>query len=709
MTTELERRLTDAFHEDAQRAQLTSPEKLAVAHPWLLSGTEDRTSGPRWLGAVAAATTRVVVAEPRSRRSGQRWLVAAACTALVVTGVVAVAQRPAGGPEPEATNPATTPSSVPIDTAAPLPPPEPFVGAWVSTDTDGSSQTMEIVRSGTGEYEVVVGDDAATGACAGAAATMTGTGRLVTDVRLVIAQPVLTCDDGTTPSIGPPPQAELANFTFDRDPVADELSDRFGVVWQREGSNVDPVGPATSPPTTGGMWPQSTLEEVRAAQKLADAGDPDYTWQVEPALWLYEEMTIEELGQVELVDRFLREVLGWEAYLFDPSRGGAPDGRTDGALLDQRFFRCAPGRTNPLYPPGREPKMGERCAPTLDDLRYESVSLDLAQLDRQGLDGIWVVNRWKMTAPFAQADPGAVEAQATERLDAFLAARIAGTGAEGHVQVDPDVDVPLLYATTSGAPYERYEIERVDGPRWPDGDMTFSARLFADGDATVVEQQISWARSLSGGLWMDLNSTTENGQPVVLSYTSFDGEVTVSAPSTWDMWLPGKGAGEGGHEEALDVWFGGLWRPDQFFGSGERIELVDPVAYDAWCAANGGSPLLSAPADAAAIAQQLIADPNFETAAPVAARIGGVEAVSIDVTLAPGGKACGVGMIDISRWIHALWEPGWRLRLYLIDLPEGMSVDTLAITVVAPEERFDDVIAETAPIIESIEFHPQAP
>ncbi len=468
----------------------------------------------------------------------------------------------------------------------------------------------------------------------------------------------------------------------------------------------------TPPPTTtesltsAGMWPQSTLEEVRAAQELADAGDPDYTWQVEPQLTLYEEMTIEELGQVELVDRFLREVLGWEAYLFNPHQGGAPDGRTDGALPDQWFHRCAPGRTNPLYPPGPEPEMGELCAPTIDDLNYESVSLDLAQLDRQGLDGIWVVHRWRLIAPFAQADPVAVEAQATERLEEFLAARVAGEGAEGHVQVN-DVDVPLLYATPSGASYERYEIERVDGPQWPAGDMTFSARLFADGEATVVEQEISWSQS--GGLWLDANSTTENGQPVVLSYTSSDGEVTVSAPSTWETWLPGKGAGKGGNEQALDVWFGGLWHPEDFFGNGERIELVDPVAYDAWCAANGGSPLLSAPADAAAIAQQLIADPNFETTAPVAARVGGLEAGSIDVALAPGGRACGVGMIAISRWIHALWDPGWRLRLYLVDLPEGMSVETLAITVVAPEERFDDVIAETAPIIESIEFHPRAP
>jgi hypothetical protein len=48
----------------------------------------------------------------------------------------------------------------------------------------------------------------------------------------------------------------------------------------------------------------------------------------------------------------------------------------------------------------------------------------------------------------------------------------------------------------------------------------------------------------------------------------------------------------------------------------------------------------------------------------------------------------------------------WRLRLYLVDLPDGMSVETLAISVVAPGDRFDAVIAETAPIIESIEFHP---
>jgi hypothetical protein len=468
--------------------------------------------------------------------------------------------------------------------------------------------------------------------------------------------------------------------------------------------------PATVPEsvsaTSGGMWPQSTLEEVRAAQERADAGDPDYTWQIEPQLTLYEDFAIAEPGQVELVDRFLREVLGWEDYLIDPHRG-FPDVQADGALPDQRIYRCAPGRTNPLYPPGPQPKLGELCAPTIDDLNYESVSVDLAQLDRTG-DGIWVVNRWELTSPFAQADPAVVEAEGTERLEEFLAARVAGSGAEGYVEVYGYPDVPLLYAATSGAAYERYEIERVEGLHWPDAGMTFSARLYANGGATVVEQQFGWVPSF--GLSMDINSTRENGQPITLSYTSFDGEVTVSAPSTWDTYWPDPETDPRPETARPAVWFGMLWpgsAPGYFDGE-EGVGFVDPVAYDAWCAAKGGSPLLTAPADAAGIAQQVAADPDLVTTVPVAAHIGGLEALSIDVTLAPGGRTCGVAITDISRWIHVLREPGPRLRLYLVDLPEGMSVQTLAITVVAPEERFDDVIAETAPIIESIEFHPQS-
>ena len=503
----------------------------------------------------------------------------------------------------------------------------------------------------------------------------------------------------------PPSPAPVVTEAPGRAPVATVPPTSAPVVTVPPTSAPDPT---SSPTTSGGMWPQSTLDEVRAAQALADAGDADYTWQIGAELSLDDPWA--NIDELEIIDRFLLEVLGWEEYLLnsrdsgDEGNGGG-DGWVGGLAGDLEFLRCAPGITNPLYPPNPDGRFGTTCAPTIDDLHYESVRIDLAQLDRHGLDGIWVVNEWRMTAPFRQADPAVVEAQATQRVQAFLAARLAGQYAEGYVQVEPDVDVPLLYATSSGAPYERYEVERSTRPLWPDGTMSFSARLFADGDAAVVEQDIDWRPS--EGLWIDANETTENGQPIMLSYTSVDGEVTVSAPSTWSGWLPGKGAGRGGHEQALDVWFGGLWQLDENFGSGERIELVDPVAYDAWCEDNGGSPLLTAPASAAEIARQLIADPNFDTTAPVATRIGGVEAVSIDVALAPGGKACGIGMIEISRWIHTIgWDPGWRLRLYLVDLPDGMSVDTLAITVVATADRFDAVIAETAPIIDSIEFNP---
>ncbi len=200
-------------------------------------------------------------------------------------------------------------------------------------------------------------------------------------------------------------------------------------------------------------------------------------------------------------------------------------------------------------------------------------------------------------------------------------------------------------------------------------------------------------------------ATTETTQAVGASFTSPDGEVSVSLPRRWEepLWSPTPAAEAVG----ADVWFGILWPGPRFNVDVGNIGLVDPVAYDAWCAKKGGSPLLTAPADAAAITRKIISDPDFETTAPVAARVGGVDAVSIDVELAPGGETCGIGMIEIARWIHALWVPSSRLRLYLVDLPEGMSVRTMAITVSAPKGRFDEFIEKTAPIIESIQFHPR--
>jgi hypothetical protein len=45
------------------------------------------------------------------------------------------------------------------------------------------------------------------------------------------------------------------------------------------------------------------------------------------------------------------------------------------------------------------------------------------------------------------------------------------------------------------------------------------------------------------------------------------------------------------------------------------------------------------------------------------------------------------------------------MRLYLLDIPEGSATRILAIAIVAPEARFDAVMAAAAPVLDSIEVH----
>src|SRR5919106_1481085 len=341
----------------------------------------------------------------RNRRVGTA-VVAIAVAAAAFGGL---ARAFLSGPEPR---PAEQPTS-------------PFVGTWVSTDLDGSAQTMTVRTAGETAVEIVGRDDSAS-VRAGGPSTTTGTGRLDGATELVIPSPVLSCDDGSEPEVesGPPLEEQLRNLTFVHDLEADTLTDNFGVVWDRGGT------------TAGGMWPQSSLEEVRQAQELADAGDPRYTWQVDPAL----------VGDAapwgaEIFDRFIREVLGWEEFsnLGDYAYGEA------GGLYDELvFLRCAPGRTNPLYP---DDPQGRGCAPTIDDFRYETAMLTVEQPARRDPSGIWVVTGWEMLQPgepsslfdllspdftgrqVEQVAPPS-DAKAIALLQAFLGARVDGEGAE---------------------------------------------------------------------------------------------------------------------------------------------------------------------------------------------------------------------------------------------------------------------------------------
>jgi hypothetical protein len=384
-------------------------------------------------------------------------------------------------------------------------PRSPFQGTWVSTDTDGSTQTMTIAAPEDGAVEIMVQDDASS-VCSGAPSTMTGTGRLEGSTELVIPSPLLTCDDGSEPEVasGLPLQEQLRDLMFVHNPVTDVLTDNLGSLWQR----IDPDDPSPEPTTSGGMWPQSSLEEVREAQLLADAGDPSYTWQVDPELEVVGG-GVEGPYDADIFARFIREELGWEEFRF---LAGFDFGESEYARV--RFFRCAPGRTSHLPP--------DECAPTIDELRYETVTIDVAQLGRRDPSGIWVVTRWAITSPVEQVTPSEAE---TAHLEAFLQARIDGEGAEEYLSHGAE-GFPLLYATTTGAPYGRSEFELVGGPEWgPFFKGMFKVRLFAENGETVVEQFIWLQRNETGRLELlysprtflptgTVPGTTENGQAV---------------------------------------------------------------------------------------------------------------------------------------------------------------------------------------------------
>jgi hypothetical protein len=450
------------------------------------------------------------------------------------------------------------------------------------------------------------------------------------------------------------------------------------------------------------MWPQSTDEEVRQAQERADAGDPEYTWQVDPGLYSDVSLT----GSA-VIDRFLREALGWDEFLYNV-RESDPE-LSSSRRMGLVYIRCAAGESNPLYPIADENATGAaRCAPTIDDLHYESVRFNLDQPEQKGPTAVWVVGEWE-TVPFAQVDPRVAETEVTAQLEEWLAARIAGEGAEGKVDTEDDRgdgrcngrfrdmcridEVPLLYATTSGAPYERYEIERVSEPRWPNAEMAFKVRLFADEGATVVEQPILWIdpQALGGAgprLLSTVTEMTENGQPVAVSFGFPLGKVTASAARPWRV--------------SHHLFNYGLSLNDQY--GGERVTFVpNPLPVGAGCRVGPD------PADAAALARSIRSDSSFDATAPVNVIVGGAEGLRMDVTLAPGASICPdldgrSSVVYHGRW-GAVIDHGSRMRLYLIDLRKGSTTWNLAIAIAAPESRFESVLEAAAPVLDSLEFH----
>jgi hypothetical protein len=590
-------------------------------------------------------------------------------------------------------------------------PQSPFAGTWVSTsDADGGTQTMTVQVFADDVVEIVVLDTIAT-VCGGTSSTMTGTGRIDAGTALVIPALIYTCDDGSEAETlsGPPLEEALRDWTLVLDPETDTLSDGVGGVWLREGAE----DPSPGPRVSGQMWPQTSLEEVGEAQELADAGDPGYTWQLDPVLASDDNLYP---WNSEIVERFLREGLGWEQWGI--GRSGVFAGQPGGPYDEVVLLRCAPGRTNPLYPEMPPDVLG--CAPTIDDFRYETVMISLEQPGRRGPSGVWVVTGWEMLQP---VEPGTFyehlyphfqlqqveqvappsDAEATALLQAFLGARVDGEGAEQYVHRHrdgwDDVEVPILYATTGGSPYERYEIDRLQGPVWPSGWIEFRIHLFAE-DGTEVEQSFIAVRQEDGRLGLmyglpvdsDFFPTTEDGQPPAEApYSLLDGEVTfaVAAPPWEEPW-------DGGAGDLSTFMLFGL-------GRSSMMIMADPLPVDPDCEPG------QAPADAEALARTIRSNPYVGSTAPVAVRVAGVDALRMDVafvaseTVRPGCRELGLGPAVVEG-LHHLYVDG-RMRLYFLDLPDGMSARVLGIAIVASEESFEHVWEAAAPTVDSFEFH----
>lgn len=458
--TRLEERIRTGLHETAERIPDTAPIPTTRRH---------RTTRPVgvWISAAAIAAV------------------------LILFTPVLLLDRP----EP-----------VPTDS------PNPFLGTWVSIDADLSTPTMVIEVSTEGVVEMVVVDedldDDFASVCSGASSTMTGTGRFEGDDLLVFPSPVLTCDDGSQPRTleGLPIEEQLQNLMFRYRPESDTLIDNFGERWTREGVQSTSLSLV--------RWPQASLEEVQEAQQLADAGDPNFIWQLEPS------MESLEPGEVpELLARAVQKRFGWEeSFLMGSSGEVESEGRR---AIGFQVVRCEPGKSNPLWP--NDPLLGG-CAPTIDDFTYETVEIYVTQPGKQGLEGIWLVSAWPSEVSTLSQIAPITEDEIAAIVEAFLQARIAGEAAEQHLG-DPDdvqhLEIGYLYATSTGAPYERAEFEIEDGAiddQGPlGGEIGLKVRLFAEGGQTVVEQTLE-LETRADGSWAiyqhEDNSNTENGVPL---------------------------------------------------------------------------------------------------------------------------------------------------------------------------------------------------
>jgi hypothetical protein len=215
------------------------------------------------------------------------------------------------------------------------------------------------------------------------------------------------------------------------------------------------------------------------------------------------------------------------------------------------------------------------------------------------------------------------------------------------------------------------------------------------------------------------SETPENAEGSGPRYNILDGEVAFRAAKPWEPNVESVLNAEGSlpSEFALFTRFDGR---DTSCGSPRSscaafVVLADPAPRQGSCSQTGGTVV-----SAEALARAIGAHPGLQSTERVAEPIGDIDALRLDVAAAEGASTCGgsgegIGFGDgvpvltatrhtkLGAPVVPVIEPGKRMRVYLLDLPEG-AARTLAIMIVAPEADFDAAIAAARPILDSFEF-----
>jgi hypothetical protein len=192
--------------------------------------------------------------------------------------------------------------------------------------------------------------------------------------------------------------------------------------------------------------------------------------------------------------------------------------------------------------------------------------------------------------------------------------------------------------------------------------------------------------------------TTENGQAVPVPYSFLDGEVTFAAAPPW-----ARGSVRSDHGSThMDLFLRRTYSEGRYRGPvGSFMIVADPLPVEPL--PETGCEPGPAPADAEALARSIRSNHYFEATAPVAVSVGGIDALRMDV-VGPVRSICNDGTIPqptTGNWLG----PGERMRLYVLDLPEGMSARILTIAIVVEKQDFEHVVEAAAPILDSFEFH----